>query len=67
MEVTGVLTGEGVECPALRSDTGDLYTLAGETGEFGPGDRVRVRGTRPDASICQQATTIEVQSIERAP
>lgn len=65
-EITGVLTREGVECPALRTDGGDLYTLAGDLGSFGPGDRVRVRGTRPDVSICQQGTTIEVQSIEAA-
>ena len=66
MEVTGTLTREGVECPALRSDGGRLYTLAGDTGRFGPGDRVRVRGSRAEMSICQQGTTIDVRSIEAA-
>lgn len=67
IQVTGVLTEEGVECPALRDRDGELYTLAGDTGRFRPGDPVTVRGTRAEASICQQGTTINVQSIERAP
>lgn len=66
VEVTGVLTREGVECPALRADDGSLYTLAGGTGDFGPGDRVRVTGTQAQVSICQQGTTIEVESIRPA-
>lgn len=66
MEITGTLTRDGVECPALRSDGGKLYTLAGETGRFGPGDRVRVRGNRAQMSICQQGITISVESIEAA-
>ena len=67
MEVTGVLTDEGVECPALRGRDGQLYTLAGDTGGFDTGDAVTVRGTLAEMSICQQGTTINVQSIERAP
>lgn len=66
MVVTGVLTREGVECPALRGDDGRLYTLAGSTGTHGPGDRLTVRGSRAEASICQQGTTINVSSIEGA-
>lgn len=65
MQVTGVITREGVECPALRASNGQLYTLAGETDPYGPGDRVRVQGTQPDMSICQQGTTIRVHDIER--
>lgn len=65
VQVTGTLTREGVECPALRGDDGRLYTLAGSTGDFGPGDRVHVHGTLPDVSICQQGTTIAVESISR--
>lgn len=64
--VTGVLTNEGVECPALRTDNGRLYTLAGSTSGFSAGDRVRVRGSRAEMSICQQGTTINVSKIERA-
>lgn len=63
VRVTGVLTDEGVECPALRTDDGDLYTLAGDTGEFVQGDRVTVEGTVAEASICMQGTTIEVEDI----
>lgn len=62
-QVTGMLTDEGVECPALRADNGELYTLAGDTGSFTVGDRVTVRGTIAETSICMQGTTIRVTSI----
>jgi hypothetical protein len=64
--VEGRITTEGVECLALRTDRDELYTLTGDTGDFGPGDRVEVRGTLPAMSICQQGTTISVESIRRA-
>ncbi|HEX8271380.1 MAG TPA: DUF5818 domain-containing protein [Longimicrobiaceae bacterium] len=64
--VTGRLTDEGVECPALRGDDGRLYTLAGDTGGFKPGDRVTVAGTVAEMSTCMQGTTISVRSIEKA-
>lgn len=67
MEVTGVLTDEGVECPALRGRNGQLYTLAGDTEGFETGDAVTVTGTRAEVSFCQQGTTIAVESIEQAP
>jgi hypothetical protein len=63
--VTGTLTREGVECPAMRGDNGRLYTLAGGTRGFDPGDRVRVTGTIAQVSFCQQGTTIQVRSIVR--
>ena len=66
MEITGTLTRDGVECPAVRTDGGKLYILAGETGRFGPGDRVRVRGSPAQMSICQQGITVSVESIEAA-
>lgn len=66
IQVTGQITGEGVECPALRSDDGELYTLAGETGRFGEGDRVTVEGTVAETSFCMQGTTIEVEDISDA-
>ena len=66
LEVTGIITREGVECPALRSDTGELYTLAGDTGRFRPGDRVTVRGRGAETSFCMQGTTIAVEEIEPA-
>jgi hypothetical protein len=66
VRVTGRLTDEGVECPALRGDDGQLYTLAGETGGFRPGDRVTVAGAVAEMSFCMQGTTISVRSIEAA-
>jgi hypothetical protein len=60
--VTGTLTREGVECAALRADSGRLYTLT-TRGRFQPGDRVRVTGTIAQVSFCQQGTTIQVRSI----
>jgi hypothetical protein len=59
----GTLTGEGVECPAMRGDDGRLYTLAGNIGPFRPGDRVQVLGRPAQVSFCMQGTTIEVQAI----
>jgi hypothetical protein len=65
--VTGMLTDEGVECPALRSDDGRLYTLATrDLGSFHSGDRVTVEGTVAEVSICMQGTTIEVKAIAAA-
>lgn len=66
VRVTGRLTDEGVECPALRGDDGKLYTLAGDTGGFKPGDRVTVVGTIAEMSTCMQGTTIGVRSIAKA-
>lgn len=64
INVRGTLTNEGVECQALRGDDGELYTLTGDLSGFEDGDRVKVRGTIAEISICQQGTTIEVQSIK---
>lgn len=65
--VTGTLSKEGVECPALRGDDGTLYTLSPrDIGAFGPGDRVTVAGTIAEMSTCMQGTTIIVGSIAAA-
>jgi len=61
--VSGVITGEGVECPAMRGRDGQLYTLAGDVGDFEPGDRVQVQGRVAEASFCMQGTTIEVRRM----
>jgi hypothetical protein len=61
--ITGTLTREGVECPAMRGDNGRLYTLTGDTGRFQPGTHVRVTGTVAQISYCQQGTTIQVRAI----
>jgi hypothetical protein len=67
VSVTGTLTKEGVECPAMRGDDGKLYTLLPkEIGKLGPGDRVHVEGSVAEMTICQQGTTIVVTRLEPA-
>lgn len=64
--MNGVLTGEGVECQAMRGNDGELYTLIGDLQGHQSGDVVRVTGSLPKASPCQQGTTIEVNQIGEA-
>lgn len=63
MTVRGTLTNEGVECPALRSVAGELFTLSGNIGDFRAGDQVCVKGHRVEMSICQQGVTIAIDWI----
>lgn len=65
--VTGTITGEGVECLALRGDDGKLYTLGRPQNPPAAGHRVRVTGTIAETSICMQGTTINVETIEVLP
>ncbi len=67
LKIIGRLTDEGVECPALRGDDGELYTLTGGTGGFAPGDRVEVVATPVQISFCMQGTTVKVRQIQAAP
>lgn len=67
LRIEGTLTDEGVECPALRGDDGELYTLTGGTGGFAPGDRVEVVATPVQISFCMQGTTVKVRQIQAAP
>ena len=64
IQVRGVLTGEGIECQALRTDAGQLYTLTGDLCGFKTGDRVRVKGEIAQVSTCQQGITIAVEKIQ---
>jgi hypothetical protein len=64
--VTGTLTAEGIECVAMQGDDGQLYTLAGNTMPFQPGDRVAVEGRIAEVSFCMQGVTIEVSAIAPA-
>ena len=59
----GLLTDEGIECPALRNESQALYTLAGEMAPFEVGDDVCVCGTVVEVSFCMQGTTIAVMQI----
>lgn len=65
IEVTGTVTGRGVECPAIRDEEGKIYTLTGNLPELKEGDRVQVLGSVAEISICMQGTTINVTRIER--
>lgn len=56
--VTGVVTDEGVECPAVSSDDGRLFTLAGAGRDLAAGTRVRVSGVVAEVSTCMQGTTL---------
>jgi hypothetical protein len=62
--VRGTLTDEGVECQALRTAEGELYTLTGDLGGFETGAVVEVEGRIARFSICMQGTTLTVESIE---
>jgi len=64
--ITGTVSSEGVECPAVRGDDGRLYTLEGRgMPSLRPGDRITVLGTPVQVSYCQQGTTLEVRQIDR--
>lgn len=66
LTIVGQLTDEGVECPALRADDGQLYTLLLTDLRIIEGySRVRVTGTKVSASYCMQGITIDVKSIEQ--
>lgn len=66
--IVGILTDEGANCPALRDDAGNLFTVLGDLEGFDDGDRVLVRGSlRADDRICGQAETIHLYEIESAP
>lgn len=63
--IAGVVTSEGVECPAVRADDGQIYTVAGgDRSRLRPGTRVRVTGTVAQMSFCMQGTTIDAKKIE---
>ena len=66
VRIAGTLTDEGVECQALETDNGTVYTLIGNLRDFEVGDRVRVVGKVAEVSICQQGTTLEILNIRPA-
>jgi hypothetical protein len=66
VRIRGTVTGAGVECPAVRTDRGRLYTLATrDLQDVAEGDRVVVTGTLADVSTCMQGTTVAVTRIEK--
>jgi acetylglutamate kinase len=65
LTITGTVTREGVECPAVRGDDGKLYTIVGAGREnLTPGVKVRIVGTVAEVSTCMQGTTINATQIE---
>jgi hypothetical protein len=67
VRIVGTLTDEGVECPALRGDDGNLYTLTPrELQGFEIGDHVAVVAKLAQVSFCNQGKTLEVQKITAA-
>ncbi len=67
VSVTGTLSNEGTECPALRGDDGRLYTLTDPAaGGFRPGDRVHVTGEVAGMSICLQGIPVTGTTITAA-
>ena len=65
MTISGVVTNEGVECPAVRTDDGKLYTIAGkDRDKLKPGVRVKITGEIAQVSTCMQGTTINATTIE---
>lgn len=60
---TGEITGEGVECLAMRDTDGFLYTLIGNVGTLAAGQGAVVEGTYVEASTCNQGTTINVTRV----
>jgi LysM repeat protein len=65
IDATGVLR-DGAECPILRTDEGEVYSLVGNLQDFGSGDRVRIIGRTVEVSICSRGTTVEVRRIAEA-
>lgn len=63
--VKGALTNEGIECQTLRTESGELYTLAGDLKGFKVGDTVYVLGTIVPISFCMQGITIAVDQISK--
>jgi len=59
----GRLTEEGNTCRAMRTDRGDLLTLAGSLRGFGTGDTVCVCGIPARQQFCKQGLTLLVRDI----
>lgn len=63
LQRTGQVTGEGVECLAMRDNDGFLYTLIGNVDGLTAGESVVIQGTYVEASTCMQGTTINVTRV----
>ncbi|HVT16727.1 MAG TPA: hypothetical protein VHQ90_11190 [Thermoanaerobaculia bacterium] len=64
--MTGSLIADGKKCQAFRNLKGQVFTLVGDLKGFKTGDKVTLEGVSAEGSPCQQAPTVQVNSIERA-
>ena len=59
----GRLTAEGNTCQAMRTEGGELMTLAGPLRGFGVGDSVCVCGVPASQPFCKQGMTLLIREI----
>lgn len=65
IEIEGLVTSEGGDCPTVRGRDGGLYSLAaGGALDAKPGDFVRVTGAVADIVRCGAGTTVAVRAVE---
>jgi hypothetical protein len=57
---TGFFSDEGLPCPAMRDDEGNLYALSGAVGDVRIGDRLMVEGVLSESSECSEGPSIRV-------
>lgn len=62
--VEGRITGSG-DCPVLRAENDELYSLEGDPAAVASGDRVRVVGRAAGDPRCTEGRSIAVERIER--
>jgi len=54
----------GVECPVIVTKDGHRYSVAGDLGSFKVGDRVCLKGTIAQVSVCMSGeATISLEAI----
>jgi LysM repeat protein len=58
---------KGVECPVLRTDDGETYSLVSQDYGFTPGDYVTIEGEAVEMSLCMHGRTIRVTSMTAKP
>jgi len=66
--ITGRLTNEGVVCPAMRGDNGELYVFTDLPEGLNSGDELRVERkmpVRPVASHCDQGQVLKWVKITK--
>ena len=66
--ITGRLTNEGVVCPAMRGDNGELYVFTDLPEGLNSGDKLRVERkmpVRPVASHCDQGQVLKWVKITK--